>query len=1275
MQEFAKITSKVLANRLGNTLLECPNILNRAQRAFLRNGCINQCIQTALNVFEDFRERQKLDNKAQLYVVAYDQQKAYDCVQKYTIRASLERFNLPDNFIRYVESYLEEATSCFKTFYGPTEDFQVLTSVRQGDPLSPLVYIFITDALHEGLSHSPIGGQNVGGYRFLNDHKLRITSSGYADDMITYARSWKGVWEMHQWVREFCLAHRWNMNVEKCEFIISDCTGENDPRWLFSVDGHTLLRPKGPDTVFRYLGVWISMNLQWEKQRKVLNERIMSWRSIIIRNKVNSVKALTTVRDFLFPKLELGLQFADTDEQMCKNWTKIIIHTILASSGISAQFARSINNDAFCSLANIPDLWRRINTIRMTELLISLNTKHCDSGRSTRARLAAIAEPSNTDWKLSLRLFAENKRLRKGVGQVNRHVRTLQYWRKQEITLVANPQQPNPLLQEVTSLAACIQARQPSELKIFTDGSTAARSKMPNSGVGVAVYDEKDSLIWEVGAGVRADGNNFVAEMAAAALALDASPQHIPLNLYMDSISAMQAIKKGKLSERRNVRSAARRWANLARMAVQRRQADLRLIHVRSHQGHETFEHKGNDLVDRLANEERRKIEDADPVNYFTEGDIEILLKHQENIVQQDPRVFLKKHEIETMGESWRNLARQSETLKRHPNTLIQMEKKVFRWACLENNGHMWTYFILASLQWLPTKSRKLKGQVEKDVTCRLCLQLEEDNMSHMRVCPALKAAHERIEGLFQQHLSAWEVTPQGKVWTDKEVKITKWANQARVFVQERFPQAPTPSLRVLKSLAEGAFNIQSQGGLSPFLLEIEKVMARVEVKAIQEERCSGYGRIPLSLVTLLQEKLSLQTDVFTEALYKSTLPIWYSPHKSDMWLGGRTVPFELNWEGLNILFNPPASCWLKDGATMARTVIDKLCKIRISEKPTRAVLILPEQEDGKSPSAADYARSKKFLEVLRFPKGTFRFEDPMSFSQETPSLMEPYKGEVSIFLFLSSRSLLFDPLDWPDFELTLSNWMHLNDSHGEIPQIARQKFGERRQVTGPPRKFGREEKQVNILHLMDGNALKADSHLLRKRIRNGDVLKLAIKINKGDRGAASLGLFPHALKKLVCDRHANGAELLEELSRDIIRACADRFYQYQTLSAQAEGFRQGSEKQNAHRCVDPFHFLEPLVSKKTLPRATCICDLLKSKRKSKSRVSRGLKRRPKKLPKKQNLAVQRVEDSSGLDHKHRPPPRKGSEQKGAQQSQGEAPNSLVQTRIQKFLIPCPGVT
>jgi len=204
----------------------------------------------------------------------------------------------------------------------------------------------------------------------------------------------------------------------------------------------------------------------------------------------------------------------------------------------------------------------------------------------------------------------------------------------------------------------------------------------------------------------------------------------------------MQAISKDNLSERRNVRSAARRWANLARSAVRERKADLQIIHVRSHQGQESFEQKGNDLVDRLANLERLKVEDDQPKPYFTEGDVNILLKYRDIIVQQDPRVFLKKIEMDAMAESWRSLKRQSKTLHRHPTSLIKMEKKVFRWACQENNGHMWAYFVLAALQWLPTKSRKLKGQKGKDVICRLCLRLQEDNMSHLLVCPALEDSH-----------------------------------------------------------------------------------------------------------------------------------------------------------------------------------------------------------------------------------------------------------------------------------------------------------------------------------------------------------------------------------------------------------------------------------------------------------------------------------------------------------------------------------------------------
>jgi len=140
LQEFGKIAAKILAERWGKILLEHPQILNSAQRAFLKDSCMQQCISTALNIFEDFQDRK---DKKELYVVSYDQEKAYDSVQAYTIKASLERFNMPEKLITYILSGLQNATSCFKTYFGLTDDFKIETSVRQGDPISPLVYICV----------------------------------------------------------------------------------------------------------------------------------------------------------------------------------------------------------------------------------------------------------------------------------------------------------------------------------------------------------------------------------------------------------------------------------------------------------------------------------------------------------------------------------------------------------------------------------------------------------------------------------------------------------------------------------------------------------------------------------------------------------------------------------------------------------------------------------------------------------------------------------------------------------------------------------------------------------------------------------------------------------------------------------------------------------------------------------------------------------------------------------------------------------------------------
>jgi len=59
LQEFGKISAKLLSNRLGKILLQHPGLLNPAQRAFLKDGCTAQCINTLLNVLEDFQLKKK----------------------------------------------------------------------------------------------------------------------------------------------------------------------------------------------------------------------------------------------------------------------------------------------------------------------------------------------------------------------------------------------------------------------------------------------------------------------------------------------------------------------------------------------------------------------------------------------------------------------------------------------------------------------------------------------------------------------------------------------------------------------------------------------------------------------------------------------------------------------------------------------------------------------------------------------------------------------------------------------------------------------------------------------------------------------------------------------------------------------------------------------------------------------------------------------------------------------------------------------------------------
>jgi len=270
-----------------------------------------------------------------LFAVSYDLRKAYDCVQEYSLRAALTRAGTPPAFVDYVCSSLKSARSQVRTKHGLTKGFDLKTSVRQGDPLAPLLFILLADMLHKGLRENPLFGGVNDGYKFSTQQDLVVSSTGYADDFMIFSETRDGIERMHAWVREFCGAHEMEINAKKTVFIATGCSVGQIPI-LVNVEGDQPIEPHDEDHFFKYLGVWIRVKRDkeaWSKQLKVSSSKVSIMRSKIYSNRLDILMAVHVCNTVLIPQLELAGRFASFKDETLRNWNSRLIRSILAASG------------------------------------------------------------------------------------------------------------------------------------------------------------------------------------------------------------------------------------------------------------------------------------------------------------------------------------------------------------------------------------------------------------------------------------------------------------------------------------------------------------------------------------------------------------------------------------------------------------------------------------------------------------------------------------------------------------------------------------------------------------------------------------------------------------------------------------------------------------------------------------------------------------------------------------------------------------------------------
>ena len=146
----------------------------------------------------------------QAAILFLDQEKAFDRVSHEFLLKALRHLNFGDYFVSWVKIMLTDVTSEIKVNGFLSEDIDISRGVRQGDPLSALLYVLIAEVLGNQIRSN----QNIKGIT-IRDIEQKILQ--YADDTQIFLTNDSSVKETFKELEKCEKATGAKINIEKAE--------------------------------------------------------------------------------------------------------------------------------------------------------------------------------------------------------------------------------------------------------------------------------------------------------------------------------------------------------------------------------------------------------------------------------------------------------------------------------------------------------------------------------------------------------------------------------------------------------------------------------------------------------------------------------------------------------------------------------------------------------------------------------------------------------------------------------------------------------------------------------------------------------------------------------------------------------------------------------------------------------------------------------------------------------------------------------------------------
>ncbi|GAU22997.1 hypothetical protein TSUD_98260 [Trifolium subterraneum] len=240
-----KILAKVLANRLRQVV---GSVVSEAQSAFIKDRQILDGILIANEVVDDARKLHK-----EFFLFKVDFEKAYDSVDWGT------------------------ATASVLVNGSPTDEFPLERGLRQGDPLSPFLFLLAAEGLNV-MMRALVQSNSFTGYSIGTVSPVVVSHLQFADDtLLLGVRSWANVRALWAVLMLFEVVSGLRVNFNKSMLVGVNIADS----WL--IEAASVLGCRVGTMTFMYLGLPIGGDPRrlsfWEPVVNRIRSRLVGWKS------------------------------------------------------------------------------------------------------------------------------------------------------------------------------------------------------------------------------------------------------------------------------------------------------------------------------------------------------------------------------------------------------------------------------------------------------------------------------------------------------------------------------------------------------------------------------------------------------------------------------------------------------------------------------------------------------------------------------------------------------------------------------------------------------------------------------------------------------------------------------------------------------------------------------------------------------------------------------------------------------------------------------------